>query len=138
MRAKRDIVSCGMRTPHEQQPRHTHTSPPSSKEEGSTGISSYDRRTGLLLGEREGLPVLPLELFKLLVHGSLLGGAERRPLRLYVGERDRAGGRCHVGRAGTSVGRVRRGCCESATHEAECRGVHGACRVDELVREIVD
>jgi hypothetical protein len=33
------------------------------------------------------------------------------------------------------VRRVRCGCCEPATHEAECRGVHGACRVVELVRK---
>jgi hypothetical protein len=109
----------------------------SSPHEGRRGRYQVrtDRRTSLLLRKREGLPVLPLQLLELLVHCGLLDGTERRPLRLHVRKWDRAGCRCYVGRARASVRGVGRGRCESATHEAECRGVHEACRVVELVRK---
>jgi hypothetical protein len=57
------------------------------------GMGMGRGRTSLLFRKRERLPVLPLELFQLLVHGRLLGRTQRGPLSFYVRQWDRAG-RC--------------------------------------------
>lgn len=88
-------------------------------------------RTGLLLVDREGLPVALLHLLELLVHGELLLRRQELPLRLDVRERDHGrrrgvrggrGGVCGVGGRGNAadVGRAEEG---SGTRQAQ--GLHG-------------